>query len=254
MIMDIWEGAILGAILGSLVIPGVLKAIGLIGKWWKDSRPARKLLQGIADEDEKCKVFVRDFFITKGAELYSIEPRLGIGKVPNVHELWPAVEGRAVGNLFSIFGQIGKTKNVDVVRMSQDAGDWNCNVIVLGAQAKKCFDFYMHMKNVAYRVDGENIYDNTTNEIISREDGYGYGIILKAQNPFKTDGRKGIGLLIGGFGVLGTAVASYYFKENFRQLGKEFKKDFFGIVIRASVSAGEQAVERLSKHDKVFNS
>lgn len=254
MSRDIWEGAILGAILGSLVIPGVLKAIGLIGKWWRNSRPARKLLQGIADEDEKCKIFVRDFFITQGVELYSIEPRLGIGKVPNVHELWPDVEGRAVGNLFSIFGQIGKIKNVEVVRMSQDAGDWNCNVIVLGAQAKKCFDFYKHMKNVAYRMDGENIYDNTTNEIISREDGYGYGIILKAQNPFKTDGSQGIGLLIGGFGVLGTAAASYYFKENFRRLGKEFKEDFFGIVIRASVSAGEQAVERLSKYDKVFNS
>ena len=49
MSKDIWEGAILGAALGSLVIPAVLKLIDLIGKWWRNSRPARKLLQGIAD-------------------------------------------------------------------------------------------------------------------------------------------------------------------------------------------------------------
>jgi len=254
MIRDTWEGAILGAVLGTLIIPSVLKFIDLIRRWWRNSRPARKLLQGIADQNEKCKIFVRDFLITEGAELYSIEPRLGIGRVPNVHELWPDVEGRAVGNLLNIFGQIGKTKNVEVVRMSQDTGDWNCNVIILGAQAQKCFDFYKNMRNVAYRADAENIYDNTTGEIVEREDGYGYGIILKALNRFKTEGTQGIGILIGGFGVLGTAAASYYFKENFGRLGKQFNRNFFGIVVRASVSAGEQAVERLSNYDKVFGS
>ena len=81
-----------------------------------------------------------------------------------------------------------------------------------------------------------------------------FGIILKALNPLKTEGSQGIGMLLGGFGVLGTAAAAYYFKENFRRLGNEFNSDFFGIVIRASVSAGEQAVERLSEYDKVFGS
>jgi len=41
---------------------------------------------------------------------------------------------------------------------------------------------------------------------------------------------------------------------NSTNLGNEFNYDFFGIVIRASVSAGEQAVERLLEYDKVFGS
>ena len=254
MTRDTWEGAILGAVLGALIIPGVLGIIRQIKKYWKNSRPAKKLLQGIADNGETCKIFVRDFFITQGTELYSADPRLGVGVVPNVQELWPDVEGRAVGYLLNIFGQIGKTKNTEIIRMSQDTGEWSCNLIVLGAQARKSYDFYQNMQNVAYRMDNEQIYDNESNEIVQREDGYGYGIILKTSNPFMTRGLPGVAFLIGGFGVLGTAAASYYFKENFRELGKEFGEKCFGIIVRASVSAGEQAAERLKQYDKTFYS
>ena len=90
---------------------------------------------------------------------------------------------------------------------------------------------------------------------MERKEGFGYGIILKALNPFKTPGPRGIGILIGGFGVLGTAAAAaYYFKENFRELGKEFGMDCFGIAVRAPVTAGEQAVERIREWDRRFDS
>lgn len=250
MTRETWVGALLGAILGSFVIPGVLKLFELIVNWWKWSRPARKLLEGLSDQNEYCKIFVRDFIVTEDTKLYSIDPRLGVGIVPNVHELWPDVEGRAVGNLLNILGQVGKTKNIDIVRMSQDIGEWNTNLIVLGAQAQKSFDFYKNMKCVAYRMDDKEIYDTQNNQVIKRDEGYGYGLILKALNPFKTTGSRGVSFLIGGFGVLGTAAASYYFKENFKNLGEEFKSDYFGIVVRAPVSAGEQAAERLYNYDK----
>ncbi len=254
MTRETWLGAILGAVLGSLVIPGVLKLIELLRHWWTWSRPSRKLLEGLANQVEPCKIFVRDFVIPKDTKLYSVEPRLGVGIVPNVHELWPDVEGRAVGNLLNIFGQVGKTKNIEIVRMSQDFGEWNANIIVLGAQAQKSFDFYSHMKFVAYRMDEKEIYENEGKQIVKREQGYGYGLILKGLNPLKTSGNRGVAILIGGFGVLGTAAASYYFKENFKRLGKEFGSDFFGIIVRAPISAGEQATERLSTYDKRFGS
>jgi hypothetical protein len=254
MTRETWYGAILGAVLGSLVIPGVLKLIELFRHWWTWSRPSRKLLEGLANQDELCKIFVRDFVVTKDTKLYSVEPRLGVGIVPNVHELWPDVEGRAVGNLLNIFGQVGKTKNINIVRMSQDFGEWNANLIVLGAQAQKSFDFYTHMKFVAYQMDDKEIYENESKQVVKREDGYGYGLILKALNPLKTTGNRGVAILIGGFGVLGTAAASYYFKENFKKLGKEFDSNFFGIIVRAPVSAGEQATERLLAYDKRFKS
>src|SRR5262249_37264131 len=161
------------------------------------------------------------FVIPEGGDLYSITPRLGIGKVPNVQELWPDVEGRAVAWILNVLGQLGKTKNLEVVRMSQDRGEWNANVLVLGAQAQKPFDFYATMKHVAYRMDGNRIYDSDSGREIVREDGFGYGVILKAKNPFKT-GSNGVGFLIGGFGVLGTGAAAYYFKENLTTLGRDF--------------------------------
>ena len=254
MTRDTWEGAILGTVLGSLVVPGVLWLINRISRWWRDSRPARKLLGGIADNAEQCKIFVRDFLIEADTKLISVEPRVGIGVVPNVHHLWPDVEGRAVGDLLNVFGQVGKTRGIEIVRMSEDAGEWNCHVIVLGAQANKSYDFYKHLRNVAFRMDGEQIYENATGNIVTREDGFGYGIILKSLNPFKTTSLPGVGLLIGGFGVLGTAAAAHYFREHYKSLGKEFGARCFGIVVRAPITAGEQAVERLSIWDRTFGS
>jgi len=138
--------------------------------------------------------------------------------------------------------------------MSEDAGEWNCHIIVLGAQANRSYDFYKHLKNVAFRMDGEQIYENSSGNVVKREDGFGYGIILKAINPFKTTSPQGIGILIGGFGVLGTAAAAHYFREHYKALGKEFGAKWFGIVVRAPVTAGEQAVERLSVWDRAFGS
>jgi len=118
---------------------------------------------------------------------------------------------------------------------------------------QKSFDFYQSMQGVCYRIDGQGIYDSQSGKEVVREKDFGYGIILKARNPFKP-GSAGVAFLIGGFGVLGTAAAAYYFKENLVRLGKEFGRDCFGVVVRAPVTAGEQAVERLRSLDKRFGS
>jgi hypothetical protein len=97
MTRDTWEGAILGAVLGSLVIPGVLWLIHRATHWWRDSRPARQLFGGIANEAEHCKILVRDFMIGADTKLISVEPRVGIGVVPNVQHLWPDVGETADG-------------------------------------------------------------------------------------------------------------------------------------------------------------
>ena len=86
------------------MIPVVWCVIKKVQQWWRESRPAHKLLGGISDPAVLCRVFVRDFFIKPGTDLISVEPRLGVGVVPNVHELWPDVEGRAVAAIFSVLG------------------------------------------------------------------------------------------------------------------------------------------------------
>jgi len=171
-----------------------------------------------------------------------------VGFVPNVHELWPRVEGVAISNLFNLFGQVHKTKNTQIIEMSKDTGLWSSHIIVLGAQAQKCYDFYSQMKDVAYYMDPE-LKDKKTGVLIPKDTGYGYGIILKTTNPHF---KNGIGILIGGYGVLGTEAAGYYFAKNCAQLGKLFKRKNFGIIIRASVTAGVESTERLIEYDRCF--
>lgn len=155
-----------------------------------------------------------------------------------------------LARLFNALGQIGKTRNIEIIEMSKDTGIWNHNLIVLGAQAQKCFDFYNSMTDVAYKMDAKNIYNNKTGKVIQRANGYGYGIILKSKNLFTP--KNGVAFLLGGFGTLGTEAAVYYFSRSLPELGKQFGKDSFGVIVRASVSAGVESTERLRKYDIHF--
>jgi len=246
---DIWGGAILGAVIGAIVIPIVWWLISYFGSWWKNTKPQNQLLGPLRLQEEKCQVFVRDFLIDRNSRLLSVEPRIGVGEVPNVIQLWADVDGKAAADVLNVLGQVGKTRNISIVRLSQDTGQWNSHVIVIGGQSRKSFDFYDNFEYVKYSMDANEIYDNRGGPIL-REDGFGYGIILKARNPFKTEG-DGIGFLVGGFGTLGTVAASYFFREHFKDLGKQFGSKYFGIVVRAPVTAGEEAVERLHQYDRV---
>lgn len=252
---DIWAGAILGAVLSAIIIPFCVAAVLWVRRWWTESRPASQLLEGMGQQDEACLIFIRDFFIEVDphqplkSPLLSVEPRKGVGVVPNVSQLWADVDARGLAYVLNVLGQAGKNKNISMMRMSDDPGVWNANVVVIGGQSQKSFDFYNLLENVMYRMDGENIYDAKTGEIVPPENGYGYGLILKARNRLKTQG--GVGLLIGGFGTLGTAAAGYYLKEHFRDLGRQFGRRCFGIIVRASVTAGEESAERLTQYDRV---
>jgi len=251
---QIWYGAILGAIL--TVIVGFIHF--LLKTFWrriKESRPVRKLLGGVANSSDECRIFVTDLFPQNAPEFIAIDRitpgSYRIGIVPNIPHVWPDVEARAVSYLNYVLGRVGKTKNVSIVRRSEDSGNWNSNIIVIGAQCPRSFAFYQRMQYVAYRMNGTGIYDAITNERIERQDGYGYGIILKCRNPFKTDGN-GVAFLVGGFGVLGTIAAAYYLKEHFSDLGRYFGRRFFGILVRAPIDVGEEAVERMQQYDIRF--
>lgn len=244
-----WLELLIGTFLGSILVPFGLFLGQRFIQYIQNQLPAKKLLGDFVDNNAPCKLFVRDLILESGSKVLSIEPRVGVGCVPNVPVLWPEVEGLGISYVLNVLGNVGKTKNINIVKMSEDKGEWNANIIVLGAQAQKSFDFYTHMNKVAYSMDGQHIY-NQRHKIIEMENGYGYGLILKAQNPSKDNG---FGFLIGGFGVLGTLASAYYFRTNFKKLGKDFGNKPFGIIVRCPITAGEEATQRLSKYDISFD-
>lgn len=223
-----------------------------IKDWWTKALPTQRLLGPIAKDKNKLVIFVRDLFITPQTPIYSRDGINGlIGVVPNVLELWPRVEGLSLAKLLNTLGQANKTKNIEVIEMGKDTGIWNCNLIIIGAQTQKCFDFYQRMDEVAYSVDRNHIRNNLTGKVVRRLPGFGYGIILKCKNPFVSD-EKGVAFLLGGYGVLGTEAAIYYFTKNAAKLGKEFGSKSFGVIVKASATAGVESTQRLKKFDKQF--
>ena len=250
---DLWIGAILGTII-SFIFYSILACARKAYRYLATSRPPLLILGDIANNAEQCLIFIRHLFIqdttSETTPLLEKVPRRGVGRVPNVEDLWADVDATALANTLNVLGQVGKKRNIQIIRMSEDKGEWNGHIIVIGGQSQKSFDFYRLMEQVFYGMDNTNIYDVETNKIIPRENEYGYGVVLKARNPQRT-GKTGVAFLVGGYGTLGTEAASYYLREHLNELGREFGRKCFGIVVRASISAGVQSVERLKQYDKV---
>lgn len=237
----------------------IFKLLVSLGKsvfhWYSYTRPSKKLLGKMVDSKSLLRIFVKDFIVrdnTGGSppKLISQEGPT-TQEHPNIEKVWAEAEARGVARLLNLLGELGKKDKLEVVEMSRGYDFWDTNMIVLGAQARKCMDFYEVMEDVAYSVDEQHIYERETGRTVNREPEYGYGIILKAKNPQMIGG--GTGILLGGYGVLGTQAAVYYFIKNIANLGKKFGNRSFGIVVRARVSAGEQAVKRIKRYDKVFD-
>ncbi|MDO8498535.1 MAG: hypothetical protein Q7S44_02010 [bacterium] len=223
--------------------------------WFQFIRPARKVLGPMVDNKILLKIFIKDFIVKDNTinnpKLFSIEGPTTQAH-PNIEKVWAEAETRGVTQLFNLLGQLGKKDKLEIIEMSDGFNHWDTNMIVLGGQAMKSMDFYKVMDNVAYSMDENNIYNNENGEIIPRDSKgeYGYGIILKSKNPQM--GNNGIGILLGGYGTLGTKAAIYYLCNNISKLGKEFGNKYFGLIVRAKASAGEQSVKRLKEFDKLF--
>lgn len=234
----------------------LISSVKSIIRWYQFTRPSNKLLGKIVDNKNLVRIYVKDFIVrdntTSSPKLFSREGPTTQAH-PNIEKVWAEAEGRGVAMLLNLFGELGKRDKLEIVEMSKGYDSWDTDMIVLGAQAMKCMDFYEVMEDVAYSMDERHIYDKKSRDIIPREepDKYGYGIILKAKNPQMS--RGGVGILLGGYGVLGTQAAIYYFIKNIANLGKEFNNKNFGLIVRAKVSAGEQSVKRLKKYDRVFD-
>lgn len=207
----------------------------------------------MTDNKVLVRIFVKDFIVKDShlppPKLISQEGPT-VQEHPNVEKVWPEAEVKGIGYLSNLLGELGKREKLEIVEMSRGFNMWDSNMVILGGQAMKSMDFYKVMENVAYSMDEREIYDGESGKIIPREPDYGYGIILKAKNPEHT---PSYGILLGGFGTMGTEAAIYYFYKNIQHLGKEFGSKCFGLVVRAKVSAGYQSARRLKQYDKVFD-
>ena len=238
-----------GAILGAIVIPFILAGIRRFIRYWKNTRPAMKLLEGLTKNDERCVFWLRDAYQKPGSGLLEVS-EAGAGVVPNVNKWWAEVDAKAVADVLNVLGSQGKSKNIEFHLLSQNRFDWDANLICIGAQFPQANLIFDNCKNVFFKIDNDDIFDVQKASAIQRDINYGYGIIIKARNPYKTSG-EGTVFLIGGFGALGTESAGYYFRNNFVKLGKRFGKNCFGVLVRAKTTAGPQSVERMFEYDRV---
>lgn len=247
---------ILGLFTGFLdFFKGIWSAIRYFKEWWNVKRPATRILGPILNNKIQTKIFIKDLICPNNTiddpKLVSIEGSYHQYN-PNIEKVWPEVEARGIAELLNFLGELGKRDKLEIVEMSRGYDQWGTDMIVLGAQAVKCLEFYQVMEKVGYRMDERSIYDNESNEPIEMDAQHGYGLIIKAENQLP-NGKKGVAILLGGFGVLGTEAAIYYFRKNISQLGKEFGNKCFSIVLKARINSGRESARRVPGLVKVFD-
>ncbi|MCL4415705.1 MAG: hypothetical protein M1365_03240 [Actinobacteria bacterium] len=239
--------------IGIEIVKGIPSIIKKIKNWWTFNLPAGRVLGECLNNNKHLKVYTKDLFVLENTlsspKLFSQEGSLTQIN-PNIDKVWPEVEGKAIAKLFNLLGTLGKQEKIEIVEMSRGYGEWDSNMIVLGAQAVKCREFYEIMQNVAFGVNDNSIFNYSTKNKIEIDDKHGYGIILKARNP---QNHNKPAFLLGGLGTLGTSAAVYYFINNVALLGKEFGKREFGIVVKARIVSGEQSTIRVKEYDRCFN-
>jgi hypothetical protein len=217
-------------------------------------RPAVKIFGKLLKSKTFIKIYARDLKVIDNTpnnpKLFAFSMDGTLWQHPNIDSVWPEVEVVASQDLIRLFTEL-KKEEIIVGKMS-DQKNWDENIIILGAQADSSLKFYEIMKNVGYKMDEKEIYDNDSKEIIPKEEGYGYGIIMKAKNPYLKNNCD-YSFLVGGFGILGTEAASLYFYKNLKELSESFGKKYFSCIIRASISGGKYSVKRLQEYDKCYN-
>jgi hypothetical protein len=237
-----------GAILGAIIIPFILYGMKYLIRFLRDSLPARKLLEGLAKNEERCIFWLRDAYQQSGSHLLEVSQR-GVGSIPNVMKWWAEVDSKAVADVLNVLGSQGKSENIEFHLQSENRNEWDANIVCIGAQFAQADLIFNECENVFYKIDNTNIIDVTKGQNIVMENDYRYGIIIKVKNLHKLK-NPGVAFLIGGFGTMGTEAAGYYFRTHFKELGKKFGKKCFGIVVRAKVAAGPQSVERIKEYDR----
>lgn len=253
-----------GILIAGVIIPTLWWFMRWVLDWIHYRKPARLVLKGIADNSEPCHILVRDMqvelhqdpnlsWVDRWPLLDRAPQRLGghfEGRGPNIPVVWADSDGKAIADVLNILGQVGKRNNIRLVRRSEDEGERNCHIIVVGGQDQNAWHFYQAMREVFYQMDERDIFDAVSNRPLHMETNYGYGLILKATNPFKVTGSHGVAILIGGFGVLGTLAAAYYLRTRIGELARTFGGRNFGIVVRCNQNAPPEAVERIRELDR----
>lgn len=232
---------------GIIIIPLGGYALHKAIQYFRNIRPAKKLLQGLAKKNEECVFWLRDAFLPPGFPIYEIY-RGNMLPIPNVSKWWAEVDAKVVADVLNVLGNQGKSDHIEFHVLGANRGELNANIVCIGAQFPQANMFFNEFENVFYRMDNQNIIEINRNQNIPQQANYGYGIIIKARNPHKLP-NGGVAFLIGGFGTLGTEAAGYYFRTRFKELGKRFGKKCFGVVVRASIAGGPQSVERLEQYD-----
>lgn len=253
-----------GILIGGVIIPVLWWFVRRLLDWIRYRRPARLVLKGIVQDKEPCHVLVRDMqvelhqdpslsWVDRWPLLDRAPQRLGghiEGRGPNIPVVWADADGKAVADVLNVLGQVGKRNNIRLVRRSEDEGERNCHIIVVGGQDQNARHFYQAMREVFYRMDETRIFDAVANRPLPMDPNYRYGVILKATNPFKITGSRGVAILIAGFGVLGTMAAAYYLRTRIADLAKTFGGRNFGVVVRCQQDAPPEAVERMCELDR----
>jgi len=222
-----------------------------IRRWWSFTRPAGNILGPMIDNKKVLRIFIKDFYVHNNT---LEEPKLisQEGDVfqfnPNIDKVFAEVEVQGVSLLGNLLGQIGKREKIKIMKMSEGYSLWDTDFFILGAQALKCREFYELMDNCGYSMDEHRITDRDFNQTIEREELYGYGLIIKAEKDGVGNDKKKYGILLGGFGTLGTEAAVYYFCKNIALIEKHVGKHCFSLIVRARIHSGAQSVKMIKEY------
>ena len=253
MTVDLWVGAILGAVLGVL-------ASGLVALFFKSAialrnlRPVRRFLGDLLQQDQDCAIFVRwmrspdparpNYFVAPLPDYFPPQTTGQVSHHPNIPDVVAKSDMHATADVLNVLGLAGKTTNIDFLSVVEHYGTWDRNIICVGGTFKTNLIFDQDNQRTVWIAPGLQDSRLPAFYFPDREtpfEGIGtdYGLIYKTY--YRNTGR--ICLIVMGLGVFGTEAAGYFLRIHAKWLGEMFGKKPFAFLVRARPTSGHQSAE-----------
>lgn len=235
--VDLWLGALLGAVVASVV-----EAItGWFSGLWR-LRPLRRLLGDLASNRDECAIYLRGMFRQDNRFVSRRPAELGGGLDvwQNIPEVFGAADVRATADIVNLLGRSGRRGNLRFASLYDDWADWSTDLICVGGHHKSDGVLGTAPARALVRYQHPDTFTSPDGVRRFRVDGTGtkdYGLILLLHHP-NTSAKC---LLIMGLGPLGTEAGAYYFRAHAGRIAWRYGSKDFAIIVEADVATGREA-------------
>lgn len=212
-------------------------------------RPAKKLLDSMADENQELMITIGAFQIPPHSSIREKFSNFEAVELTGITEITSVSSAYCISFILTFLASMRSYENIVIIDSAKFSPEYyDSNIVTIGGPmtnvvTKRILEYeedwlpYKFTKLPSGEVIAEKTDKKKTWHITQRKD---YGVIIKAKNPFSLDKSIFISAGLSGDASVGSA---YFFQNRFKELVKKYGGNPFGVIIEVDREIGYKSAE-----------